>query len=182
MNQPSRAKLLLVVQFQWCSFYRLSAQCPVTVLTNTALHFYRRYMYVSSCPFGANHTIVKADMDGKNPNVLVTLGESRPVGLVLDKANNRLYWIEKITKKIRYVQLNHVSQILTLQTLNFTVNHLEMTDILNYLYIVESGSWYKFGAVYRVDKTTGMVTKIVSSLWQPSGICGYSKTRQPPGW
>lgn len=139
-------------------------------------------MYIASSPFGENHTILKADMNGANVQKLLELGESSPVGLVLDKIQYRLYWAEEKTKMIRYVQLNDVSNILTLVTLNFSVNHLEMTSIKDHLYVVESGDWWtsQLGNVYRINTGTGQVTKIVQDLSDPRGICSYSSVAPIP--
>ena len=163
---------------QWIYLTTKSAYFPVL---NTTL-FCPRYMYWTSSSFSSNgHAweprIEKSAMDGSNRSIITNL-TADPIGLAHDRETNRLYWVEKDSRLIQYLNLddplNHVKVIddqLRGQPISVTI----LGKFIYWTYL-ESGSWS--GGVYRADKNTGAgITKVISLLGDPLDIHAYNTSR-----
>ena len=132
-------------------------------------------MYWSEGSSGFNNPkIERADMDGTNRKVIITLGFSffrSPNGLALDKEHNRLYYVVGRSTEISFVSLstNTRSTFLTRSSFSYPKG-IALHE--NYIYWTEGLG--QSGAVYRADRVSGgNVKRIVDNLRGPEDICVY---------
>ncbi|KAL9988032.1 hypothetical protein ACROYT_G002429, partial [Oculina patagonica] len=132
------------------------------------------YMYWAQGASGFNAKIEQADMDGTNRKVIISwsfLFYRLPIGLALDKENNRLYFVDEHSTDISFVSLSTGtrSKVLSRPTFNYPEGIVVHGD---FVYWTETRG--QGGAVYRADKTSGgNVEKIVGGLHGPEDICIY---------
>lgn len=132
-----------------------------------------------------NPKIERADMDGTNRKVIITLSVSffqSPNGLALDKEHNRLYYVVGRSSEISFVSLstNTRSTFLTRSSFSYPKG---VALNANYIYWTEGRGLS--GAVYRADRVSGAnVKKIVDNLRGPDDICVYdaNDTTQTGTW
>ena len=139
-------------------------------------------MYWSEGASGLNSPkIERADMDGANRKVIITLSFSffrSPDGLALDKEHNRLYFVVGRSNEISFVSLstNTRSTFLTRSSFSYPKG---VAIHGNYIYWTEGRG--QSGTVYRAERVSGgSVQKIVDNLSGPEDICVYdaNDTRQ----
>ena len=136
-------------------------------------------LYFSTYSFGP--AILQAHMDGKN---MTTLYRGRRydklAGLTLDKANKRLYWVERIHGKLRYLDLVTMQETVVRDDLESPVG---LALYRGYLYWTSRGSGGFTGGVYRSAPTmNSTVTKVVSLLRHPTGIYAQDSQKNEGGW
>ena len=133
-----------------------------------------RYMYWAQGGSGFSPKIERADMDGTNRKVIISWNFFRyrlPIGLALDKENNRLYFVDEHSTDISFVSLGtgKKSTVLTRPTFNYPEG---IVIHGNFIYWTETRG--RSGAVYKADKASGRnVEKIVGGLHGPEHICVY---------
>jgi len=140
------------------------------------LLFLDRYMYWAE---GArrfnNPKIERADMDGKNRKVIITVSSfffRTPNGLALDTQHNRLYYVVGGSNVISFVSLGTGTRS-TLLTRPFNNYPKGVAIHANYIYWTEER--VQSGAVYRADRASGgNVKKVVDNLRGPEDICVYN--------
>ena len=140
----------------------------VAVVVVKFLLFYR-IMYWTD--WGLNPKIEKADMTGKQRLVLVSSSLHWPNGLTLDKANNRLYWVDGYLNKLEYLNLiTHVR--VTLISSSATLPHpFGLTLLGDYLFWTDWGN----NTVYRANKESGgEVTAFITGINRPMDIHAYN--------
>lgn len=109
-------------------------------------------------------------MTGKERVILLSSWDLYPKGLTLDHEQNRLYWVDDISHKLEYLDLN----------LNIRVNLISSYYLLQYpfgLALLGDHLYWTDGhlrTVYRANKTGGAVTKFVVNIGQPRDIIGYN--------
>ena len=142
----------------------------------TTEHFLCRYMYWSEGTRGFNTPkIERADMDGTNRKVIITLSFSflgSPNGLALDKEHNRLYYVVGRSNEISFVSLITNTRSTFLTRSSSFIYPKGVALYANYIYWTEGLG--QTGAVYRADRVSGgNVKKIVDNLRGPEDICVY---------
>lgn len=135
-----------------------------------------RYMYWTQRGSGFNPIakIERADMDGTNRKVIISWSfhlYRLPIGLALDKENNRLYFVDEHSTDISFVSLSTGTRSKVLARPSF--NYPEGIVVhANFIYWTEKRG--QGGAVYRADKASGgNIKKIVGGLHGPEDICVY---------
>lgn len=115
--------------------------------------------------------IEKAEMTGKQREILVGSGSLYPSGLTLDHENNRLYWVDSSYHALEYLDLNLYNRV-TLISSNYILYYPFGLSLLgDYLYWTDTLD----RAVYRANKETGgNVTKFVTVTGQPKDIHAYN--------
>ena len=124
--------------------------------------------------------IEKAEMTGKERDVLLSSWYFNPNGLTLDHEQNRLYWVDGSYHKLEYLDLD----------LNIRVNLISSSHLFRYPFgLALLGDHFYWtdrqpGTVYRANKTGGNVTKFVVNIGQPRDIHGYnfSEHSTPGKW
>lgn len=132
-------------------------------------------MYWAEGASGLNNPkIERADMDGTNRKVIITLTFfhfGTPNGLALDKERNRLYYVVGLSTEISFVSLstNTRSTFLTRPSFRYPKG---VALHGNYIYWTEGQG--QSGAVYRADRVSvGNNKKIVDNLRGPEDVCVY---------
>ena len=147
----------------------------ITSVFETQL-FLGRYMYWAKGASGFNNPkIERADMDGKNRKVIITLSFTffqTPNGLALDTQHNRLYYVVGRSSVISFVSLGTGTRS-TFLTRPFNNYPKGIAIHGNYIYWTEGRG--QSGAVYRADRASGgNVIKVVDNLRGPEDICVYN--------
>lgn len=133
-------------------------------------------MYWAEGASGSNNPkIERADMDGKNRKVIITMSFSffrTPNGLALDTQHNRLYYVVGLSNVISFVSLGTGTRS-TILTRPFNNYPKGVAIHGNYIYWTEGQG--QSGAVYRADRASGgNVIKVVDNLRGPEDICVYN--------
>lgn len=136
-------------------------------------------MYWTSWNYYAK--IEKAEMTGKQREVLVGSGALYPNGLTLDHEENRLYWVDSSYHRLEYLDLNLNSRVSLISSYYILRYPFGLTLLGDDLYWTDRQE----RSVYRANKETGGdVTKFVKIIGQPMDIHGYnlSEYSTPGKW
>lgn len=120
-----------------------------------------------------NHTIARADLDGQNFNVIATLGNTGPQGLVLDSAANQLCWVEEKAKTISCLSLS-TFMVRKLADVPYAVALTSMALQGDYFWVTDRGNYSIKGSVYKCSKASGTCTTFLKDQNNPRGIVANS--------
>lgn len=136
---------------------------------NLTIQRFRRVMYWTD--WGTFPKIEKAEMTGKQRNVIVNTGLVWPNGLTLDSNKHRLYWVDARYDKLEYLDLNQNNRVTLISSSYYLPHPFGLTILGDYLYWTD---WQRY-AVYGADKETGGdITRFVTGIGKPMDIHGYN--------
>lgn len=163
---------------------RSSINHDISLIKLLYLSLFFSYIYFTSS--GASPRILRADMDGRNPVVLVNVSSIRgtTLDIALDKNKGRLYYSDESNNLIKYLDLaSFMSHSVLYGNPHRPVG---LTFYNGTLYWTGIGAAEKFsGAIYKADANNvngSSVHEVVDLLSYPRGLYAHdSRVSKPPG-
>ncbi|KAK3741874.1 hypothetical protein QZH41_013353, partial [Actinostola sp. cb2023] len=128
-------------------------------------------MYWSS--FHYQMKIERAAMDGSNRQVIVTdYYSNKPTGLSIDTEKRLLYWAEKNSHQIHYINLANPSVTYHIKTSSY--QPFRLANLGARLYWTDRGNYYQHGDIASLNTTTTTDIKIlINNINRPKDIYAY---------
>lgn len=119
--------------------------------------------------------IEKASLDGSQRVPIVTANLRWPNGIVLDRGNKRIFWVDGGNDRVESVDYNGNNRKLIFQQNG--IHPFAVTMISPFLFFTD----WTTRKVHKLDASTGQLLQNYNIGGQPMGIVAYDKAQPTPG-